>query len=249
MKKYLLILFAAVSLVYSCDDKPSEPDPVIEDKVTLSIVPVFGSEDLVVDQTYISDEGYQVQFTDLKLYMSDIANGSKQMVRTGLWDYRANGRKMLTQNGKYTDFTNLTAILGVPASRNHADPTQYSTSDPLNIMVAEDMHWGWNPGYIFIKVEARVDTIPDGNDLFDHYVVFHVGGDDYVRDLNFGPLTWQAAGTNTFEAKLKLDMKKFLNNGTSSIDLKTEYTSHTAPGQEAISLKVIDHFKEALGVY
>jgi hypothetical protein len=80
-------------------------------------------------------------------------------------------------------------------------------------------------------------------------VVFHVGGDDYLQNLNFGSLSWNAAGANLYATSLKLDMKTFLNNGSSSIDLMTEYSSHTAAGQEAISLKVIEHFRDAIGVY
>lgn len=249
MKKYILFLFVTALAVQSCreDDPEPQPDPV--EKVQVSVVPVYGTEDLVLDQTYTTDEGYLVQFTDIKFYMSDIANGTKQLVRTGLFDFRSRGTKLTLQNGKHTDFGQVTSVLGVPASRNHADPTAYSTTDPLNIMVADDMHWGWNPGYIFMKVEARVDTLVDANEIFDHYVVFHIGGDSYVRDLMFDPLTWNPIATAKYETKLKLDMKKFLNNGTTSLDLKTEYSSHTAPGQEAISIKVIDQFKDALSVY
>lgn len=243
-------LFLAIGLLAgSCKDKDPDPVPEPVDQLKVMVIPTFGTDDLALDQTYVTDEGYAIQFTDLKFYMSDLYNGSKQLIRTGLFDFRERGTTLLQVNGKPVDFNGFTAILGVPSSRNHADPTAYSSSDPLHISVANDMHWGWNPGYIFVKVEAKVDTIPDGVALFDHNVVLHVGGDIYTRDLQFDNLNWSTGSNKIHTTKLKLDMKKFLNTGSSVIDLKFEHSSHTAPGQEAISEKVIDHFKEALGKY
>src|SRR5574343_21867 len=48
---------------------------------------------------------------------------------------------------------------------------------------------------------------------------------------------------------LKLDMAKFLQNGAQTIDLKTEHTTHSAAGQETLSLKVIQNFKDAISTY
>ena len=44
-------------------------------------------------------------------------------------------------------------------------------------------------------------------------------------------------------------MQVFLQNGGQTIDLETEYTSHTAPGQEVLSAKVIQNFKAAISEY
>jgi len=249
--KNLLLVFSVVAFAFAgCDDK-DKPDPTPDqvDQLKVLVIPTFGLDDLVLDQTYITDEGYQVQFTDIKFYISDIQHNSKTLAVTGLFDFRERGTLLFTQNGKPSEFPSFNALLGVPASRNHADPTAYSSTDPLHISVANDMHWGWNPGYIFVKVEAKVDTIPNGADLFDHNVVLHVGGDSYTRNLEFLNLNWITGSNKLHTTKLKLDMKHFLNNGVSSLDLKTEYSSHTAPGQEVISTKVIDHFKEALSKY
>jgi hypothetical protein len=249
MKNLFLILLVFVVITACRDDKPEQPDPPAQDELSMTIQPTYGTVDLQLDQTYTTDEGYLVQFTDLKCYMTDVRNGSSVLCSSALFDYREKGTSFFRKVGKPGEYPSLDTYLGVPSERNHGDPTALSTSDPLYITNANDMHWGWNPGYIFIKVEAKVDTIPDATENFDHLVVFHVGGDTYIRDLNFSSLTWNASGANHFVCPLKLDMKKFLNNGTQSIDLKTEFSSHTAPGQEAISTKVIDHFAGAISLY
>lgn len=249
MKKIFFISMSLVFGLLSCkDDQPDEVDPPV-DLLKIHLIPTFGTDNLQLDQTYLTDQGYRVQFTDLKCFMTDLKNGAKSLATSALFDFREKGSLFLSTTGKPADFSSLTALLGVPIDRNHADPTSFSTSDPLYITNANDMHWGWNPGYIFIKVEAKVDTIDNGIDNFDHLVVLHVGGDDYLQNLSFPTLSWNAAGANTFSTSLKFDLKHFLNNGTSSIDLKTENVTHTAPGQEALSLKVIENFRDAISVY
>jgi hypothetical protein len=248
MKK-TIFYFLALLFLASCKDEVIDPPAPVADQLKMTMQPTFGSSDLVLDQTYTTDEGYLVQFTDLKCYLTDVASSATTLSSSALFDYRGKGTSLFTKPGNPANFTSLTANLGVPASKNHADPTSFASTDPLYITIANDMHWGWNPGYIFIKVEAKVDTIPNGIDNFDHYIVFHVGGEPYLQNLQLNSIAWVAEGNGIFSRKLKLDMQKFLNNGTESIDLKTEHSSHTAAGQEALSLKVIEHFNQAISLY
>jgi hypothetical protein len=151
--------------------------------------------------------------------------------------------------GETTDATTLTANLGIGASNNHSDPSAFPVESPLNILNSGGMHWSWNPGYIFMKVEARVDTIPDGNALFDHNVIFHIGRDVNLQSLSLSSLNWQKETDLISTLPLKLDMVEFLDNGTQSIDLTTEFTSHSSGGQEVLSLKVIENFRDAISTY
>jgi len=239
----------SILILASCQDDEVIPPAAVVDQLKMTMQPTFGSVDLILDQTYTTDEGYLVQFTDLKCYLTDIASSSTTLCSSALFDYRERGTSLFTKPGKPSNFSNLTANLGVPPSSNHADPTAFASTDPLNIIIANDMHWGWNPGYIFIKVEARVDTLPNGIDNFDHFVVFHVGGEPYLQNFQLNSISWIAEGNGIFSRRLKLDMQKFLNNGTEAIDLKTEFSSHTAAGQESLSLKVMEHFNQAISLF
>ncbi len=237
----LLLMIAAVS----CKDDHVDPVETPVEEVKISVQPMFGNEVLYLDSTYTTPEGYDVQFTELKFYMGTPSNNGKQMIDAGLFDYRQSGTFLLKTEGKATDFSSLSAFLGIDSGLNHNDPSAFPNESMLNIAHANDMHWGWNPGYIFMKVEAKVDTIPDGNPLFDHLVVFHIGKDENLQSLSFPGITWSDQG-DVSELSLKLDMLAFLQNGSSTIDLKNEYTSHTAPGQEILSLKVITNFASAI---
>lgn len=248
LRKVWLSVFLLVVLI-SCEDE-KVPTPVTTvSKLKLTLQPTYGSADLLLDQTIVSPEGYLVQFTDIKCYFSDFKNGSNQLFQAALYDFRETGTFVCNVNGKPGDFQSLNGSLGVISEINHNDPSAFPNDSPLNIANANDMHWDWNPGYIFMKIEAKVDTIPDAVDNFDHTVVFHVGTDINLQSLSFSSLNWIAVDANNHSLALKLDLEKFLQNGSQTIDLKTEYSSHTAAGEEALSLKVIQNFKDAISLF
>jgi hypothetical protein len=62
-------------------------------------------------------------------------------------------------------------------------------------------------------------------------------------------LNWQTISSNEKVLPLKLDLWKFLHNPISPIDLKTEYLTHTASGQQALTWKVTSNFEQAFTPY
>lgn len=248
MKKFRIIGYALSALVVlsACTDDEVEPpvDPA-EPLLRITVQPTYGSETLYLDSTYATPEGYDVQFTEIRFYMGEPSNNGVSFMDAALFDYRERGTLLAEGVGKHTDFPALQGFLGISSGNNHADPAAFANSSMLNIANANDMHWGWTNGYIFLKVEAKVDTIQNGIPLFNHNVVFHVGRDENLKSLSFPNVTWSdLGGVHAFA--LKLDMLNFLGNGSTSIDLKTEFTSHSAPGQEALSDKVISNLKASL---
>ena len=244
----LIITIFAV-LINSC--KEEKPPVIVEESNSLKITvqPVFGTQTLYLDSTYTTFQGHDVQFTDIKFYAENIRNGSKVLLDAALFDYRATGITLFDVKGEPVDYSSLQANLGVDSAINHDDPTAFDNASMLNIANANDMHWGWNPGYIFVKIEAKVDTIQDANPLFNHNVVFHIGADVNLQTFSFTGINWQAIGAYQYLFPLKLDLAVFLENGAQTIDLKNEYSSHTAPGQEILSMKVITNFKAAMSEY
>lgn len=251
MKTLIIYLSLGVLLFsfQSCKDKDDDNpiDQGVENYVNIDVQPVFDADDLFLDSVYTAQEGYKIKFTDIKFFVEDIKNGNNTMIDAALFDYRARGTTMLNTKGYGSNYMNLTANLGVGSAKNHNDPTAFPNSSMLNITNADDMHWNWSPGYIFVKIEAKADTIPDATTLFDHNIVFHAGLDVNLQTLSFSGLTWNKVG-NVDKLNLKLDMAKFLN-GTEIIDVKNEYSTHSMAGQEVLTLKVMTNFKDALEPY
>ncbi len=243
-----LISFVVVGFTKcKCKDKPEPTEPEVK-RVEVIVQPVYNGNTLYLDSVYTTPEGYAVKFTDIKFIAQDIQLDT-QVKDAALFDYRTTGTALFLAPVESAPTTALSANLGVEVSVNHSDPSAFPNESVLNISNVGDMHWGWSSGYIFMKVEAKVDTLQDGSALFDHNVVFHIGKDENMKTLSFTGVNWQTPGENKYLLPLKLDMYNFLQNGTSVIDLKTEYSSHTAAGQEALSAKVIENFKASITTF
>lgn len=244
--KVALIGILIIGLVVSCKEDSPEPEPEPVPTAVVEVQPLFNGDELLLDATYTTAEGYLVQFTDIKFYLEDVRNSSNVLSDAMLFDYRARGKELFNGEADASKFNSISGNLGVDSVLNHSDPSSFPSSSWLNIAKSNDMHWDWNPGYIFVKVEGRVDTIPDATELFDHSLVFHCGLDANLQTIQFDNLSWVKTGDVAHRTMLNIDMGTFLQGATQSIDLKSEFTSHSMPGQEALTLKVMQNFKEAL---
>ena len=242
--KILFFLFPLGIIFYSCDK--DEPTKTEDTYLSLTIQPTFGAENLFLDSIYTSVEGHDLKVLDLKFYMTDLKNSSNQLTEAVLYDFRETGKIASRTIGDPTKFSSLQGNIGVIESLNHDDPSAFTNENPLNISNAGPMHWGWNTGYIFIVIEGKADTINDGIALFDHSFSFHIGTDTYLENFSFSNLSWLKNSTYEYELPLKFEFDKFLQNNGQNIDLKTENLTHTAAGQQVLTQKVNQNFKQAL---
>ncbi|TNE71690.1 MAG: hypothetical protein EP333_08695 [Bacteroidetes bacterium] len=250
MKRILQFSALAIMLVTvhtSCKKK----DPVVvEDlhtnQLELYMEPYFGSESLKLDSVYVTDEGYKVKFTDIKCFFENVRSSDGMLIDAGLFDYRERGMLVFRADGHPSNYQNLDFNIGVQSSINHADPSAFDVNSVLNIMNANDMHWGWNPGYIFFKVEAKADTIVDAIDNFDLNVVYHTGLDVNLRTKSFSNMNWIKQADYLYRSTLKLDMLNFFRGDSNPIDLKTEFTSHSTASQVVLTTKLVDNFQFAI---
>jgi hypothetical protein len=244
--RIILYAFLASLPLLACK-KEQEDQPVEQAaQLELRLLPMFESDTLELDSTVILSSGDRIQVTDIKCYFYGLGNNGKRLNEAALFDYRGRGFNVLQTVGNYQDFGSLTGILGVDTSVNHDDPAAFANNSPLNIANAGDMHWGWNPGYIFIKFEAKADTIADGNDLFNHYLVYHIGTDAYLSDLNFPAISWQMINAKLHRAQLRLQVATIFDNLVSPINIRTEYMSHSGSGVEQLTEKFRSNFVQAL---
>jgi hypothetical protein len=248
MKKFSILALISVVALFSCnkDDYPGKayPDPN-PPGTALYLKPVFGGLGLRLDSVYTLSNGFEVKFQELKAYFTDIKADGSLIIDAGLFDFRQKGGLVFTTfaGGPGTE---LQFGIGVPSSINHNDPSLFPSSNPLNIAIANDMHWDWNPGYIFFKVEAKVDTIVDGITNCDHSLVYHVGTDDYYTSKTLSGVNWIFSDSNSKHVSLKLNMKNFFENPGNEIDVKTEFTTHSMASQSVLTEKARQNFAASI---
>ncbi len=249
MKQFSILALISIVTLFSCnkdDDYPGKtyPDPN-PPSTGLFLNPVFGGLGLRLDSVYTLSNGFKIKFQELKAYFTDIKADGDLIIDAGLFDFRENGG-LVFKTFAGTPGTELQFGIGVPSSINHNDPSLFPNSNPLNIAIANDMHWDWSPGYIFFKVEAKVDTIVDGITNCDHNLVYHVGTDDYYTSKTLSGVNWTFSDSNSKHVSLKLDIKNFFENAGNEIDVKTEFTTHSMASQSVLTEKARQNFAASI---
>jgi hypothetical protein len=243
--RYLSLISCCLLIAVACKKKPGPEPPTVTPQLKVEIQPVFGNDTLELDSTYTTQDGWDVQFTDIKFYLTDWASGSNELSDVARFDYRENGTTAFQVNGTAANFPSLTGNIGVPASINHNDPSAFPSSSPLNIMNANGMHWAWNTGYIFIIIEGRADTIPDGTPLFGHLLTYHIGTDAYLGTVNFPAVTWTATTPTMSTAHFRLNLKTMIDHPVDPIDIRSEYITHSSGTQATLTQKILSNFLDA----
>ena len=243
--RFLLFIFISF-LIFSCEKDKPLPAAVESDYLTVNLQPFYGVDSLYLDSSYITSEGYKVKFTDIRCFFTNIKNGDSTLNQASLYDFRETGRFLFRSQGNPIDYSSLSTLVGVDSSLNHSDPSAFPNESVLNISNAGTMHWGWNPGYIFISVEGKVDTISSASSTFDKNFTFHVGTDSYLGSKIFSSINWQTLEDHEYYFDLKLNMQTFLNSSNYQIDLSNEFITHSASGQETLTNKAFSNFIESI---
>jgi len=247
MKHFPILALLFCVALFSCKKKKDDvvDTPVVQQS-KLSLKPMFGNEIVQLDSVYTMSNGYQIEFVELKAYFTDIESGGSGMKDLALFNFRETGNLVFQANQVVSNPSSIQFGIGVPSSINHNDPSAFPASNPLNIAIANDMHWDWNPGYIFFKVEAKVDTIVDGITNCDHNLVYHVGTDAYYTPKTITNLNWSAVSSSINQAWLKMDLKNFFENPGNEIDVKTEFTTHSMASQTVLTEKARQNFAASI---
>ena len=203
------------------------------DTVHLTLKPMFGNADLVLEKTYGADS---LQITTLRFYLSNfrLLKGTN-VVWAEPKSYHLVDVEMLNSTHfplilpKNIDFDALKCDLGIDSLTN-TEGAKDGDLDPT-----KGMYWAWQSGYINLKLEGISRLCPTRKNKFQFHIGGFLGNDYALQTLDF-PLN--KAATHPFY--LKFDVQQFL----STIDLKTQHT-FMGPSEEAVGMakKIATVFK------
>ncbi len=217
---FALILFSIFTLSSCNKDKSKTVDLQFNYKV--------GSEAFSYDQTYTIG-GTAIKFDLVQFYVSGISVedhdgnlGSFEteylLVKPGASTHSLG---LLSESFEDDHVHYLNFNVGIDAATNGQTESSFMSRPAEDPLAAQDprMHWSWNTGYIFLKIDAQVDT--DGNGTVDSTAAFHIGTNDFLASTRTMLHTDLETGENTLS--LNFDIAKLFEG----VDLSTEYFTMT----------------------
>lgn len=213
----------------------------------------YGPSPLSYGQEYPYADGQFIKIELVKFYVSlpALRNEAGEWVPFEEQYFLVDLENPVMHAGKFSEgvYTAMQLGIGVDNSRNvQTDPqaipaTDYPTDHPLN--AAADMWWGWAAGYIFVKLEGRIDA--DGNGLYsdieDKAVSYHPGVSELYRTVTVSR-PFAVSGKNT-QLELNLDVRRLIHN----VDLLEHPAAHPmnpGHGDFPFARRMMDNFPDAI---
>ena len=243
---YFLVFFSLILVISACKEEEIEDELPVTDEIRINIEPLYNGEHIDFEKIFETQEGYRIRYTKINIITTELRNSSNELLApSAVYKMEDHPTLLFQGEGDYTLFDDLGGYVGVPEDQNHLDPSARPLSDPLNIMNTGDMHWGWDPGYIFLMIEGRADTTATGAGNLDRVFLYHVGMNELLRSFFLDNLNWVKVNNHLHETTIQIDMEKVFNH-IHQVNIKLEPTSHTDPGQEPLSTKIIENFVAAI---
>lgn len=178
MKKNIIKLFFSVlafSFV-SCQKESSQIDSAEKGELTIKFDHIVGGQKLQLNTEYRNVTNETFTINTVKYYVSNVTvtntDGVKYVVPQDDSYFLIEGKDGVVGQAKLNvpegDYTKISFVLGVDSLRNVAQIDKLTGDlDPAN-----GMHWGWNSGFIFFKMEGSSDV----STAKDKKYRYHIGG-------------------------------------------------------------------------
>lgn len=213
MKKYSFLLILAICLLSCEPEGPKDNTLSIKFNILSGTVPLQYNTDYTVN-------GMTIQYTDVRFYISQpvFSSGSETIAFEDAYFLgdaaSTNNTFVVGDLGKRT-IDGIAFGFGVDSSRNTQNGSKaipaYSYPMDHALSSANNMYWAWNPGYIWMKLEGRMDANGD-LDFADPGEIFsiHTGVDaayrfvsrTFIFSMNDAPKTIQ----------VDMDINKFFDS-------------------------------------
>ena len=211
-----LLLTTTVLFFSSCDS---------EDGLTaldFHFHPKVGAEDFEFSKTY-DINGVATQFGTAQFYAHGIELEYEDGTTKNIDDHLlVKAGQMMYSLGDVEEGTikGIKFNVGVDTVNNGQTEdnfTSRSSDDPLSIQ-SPTMHWNWNAGYIFVKLEGVFDN--DGDGTPETGFEYHIGKNEMLRNIDL--TTSKEVMGESMELMINVDYAKFLEG----VDLKATPIIH-----------------------
>ncbi len=201
-------------------------------------------EDLKYGSVYKTSSGRQFRISDFRYYLTRIGATRSDGTQNAPFDsvilispdLQSSYLRVPVLQGAYKS---LQFTIGLDSLKNHGDPTVYALPHPLAIQTPS-MHWDWNSGYLFLKLEGLVDTTVQANGPINTEYFYHIGLDTMLRAVDI-PIAFSVPSSGA----CSLDVRCGIDSIIAHIDFLKERSTHTfdnLPLAQRIMDRIINSF-------
>lgn len=219
-----------IAFNYDPDGSTTESCVYEPKQIELTVNPVFGASEAVLNDTFEVDNGRALVLKFYAVYISNISFKEKNETDYAQWNLNHVALikdKIQTIEALYLNKSEIEGMrfdVGVDTAVYKGDPTVIGEVDDDSPLAMQDstMWWGWASGYRFISIEGLVDisSTKDGSAMTNF--AFHCGLPANLKTITMDSTSFIATG-NKMNLALDMDIEKLLlgvdfQNGSLIVD-------------------------------
>jgi len=218
--------------------------------------PVYNKAALKFNHSYPYGNNRSIQFSLLKFYVGNMffeqGDGSRQSFTDQylvLEEGRYKGSIGELKPGTYVKAGisyGVNENLNTQSGADARPATDYPAENALN--PSADMYWGWAQGYIFMKLEGRIDM--DGNGSFadagDLLVSYHPGNDALYRSFEYN-LNFTPEAGKEYTVIADLDLNTLIAN-CDFVAVQFAHPTNTSGNQFIAAKNLVDQWGNAVSL-
>lgn len=254
--KTTIFAFASscIILLASCKKDPIIP-PVLPENpkgnLEIRFMPTMNNLPLEMNSIFQGPNELRMLVETFKVYLTNIQVESQGNIlgqkEVALLDFSLNDKSITFECDPGTiDKLNFSVGLSQELNgTNNPDfnPAAFENSHPMSIY--NNMYWSWASGYIFLKLEARIDTTAGQNANPNYTCFYHCGLDTLKRNYSINGLNAQVENGSTTVIELAFEFNDIFNNNGNTINMVDDYFTHTSDNIE-LARRVIENFGAAI---
>jgi hypothetical protein len=233
MRNYRLAFYIlGIFIMLGCSDKEDSTGDL---SITMNLV--YNGEPLIMFQNYEYPDGRTINFSRFSMYLSDIKLDEQLISDVEYHNITDSHIDLASAQDGYQweikdiesgDYNNLNFGVGVNETQNAKDPGEFESGHPL-AKPAE--HWFSWSSYIFLKLEANMDSNNDGTNDFP--IALHLGSNDAYKLINLNKAIRINEGETT-ETSIIIDLYEFLGGEDNTYDVDSNPQIHSLEQKDAV---------------
>ncbi|MCO6495963.1 MAG: hypothetical protein J5I91_09830 [Bacteroidetes bacterium] len=227
-------------IISGCDKekepKKNEPLPEKTPALRLTFNPKFNGRDLEFNKMkYITTGGDTLNVQRVQMILSNFelikTNGETVKLDTFAYLNLAENRNQVNidQEIPEGEYKGIRFMVGLDSAINHGDPMRWGKNHPLNPIV-NNMHWGWQGGYIFWVCEGYFMNNGNSNEIFS----FHMATLKYLKNIEIQTSNTFSLGNNKKAARdIDVNIDKYFSiPATYSLKLNGAVSHSSSPDED-----------------
>jgi hypothetical protein len=232
---FALIGAIVIIALSACEkDQPiPEPTEPYKGTVELRFVPTMNGEAFQQNVNFVGPNNFRMNIETLKFYLSDIqlinSSYTTMLSEIELVDLVQNDKTISFETDPGT-YQQLKFFLGVKKALNGTDnpdfdEAQFPISHPLSIY--NGMYWSWASGYIFSKIDGKIDTSQAQNQTPTFTWFYHSGLDTCYTEKNFNNLNIEVNAGKTTTIEIGIEVNDIFRQPNDTINMVDDNFTHT----------------------